>query len=77
MEYTLKYVKSGIDERIQGYAGYLMEIPGVCSQGKTLEELKENIKSALSAMLEVLKEEQETVEPAFGWDKAKTTPIEL
>lgn len=77
MKYTLKYVKSSIDEKYQGYAGHLMEIPGVCSQGETLEELKENIKSALEAMLEVLKEVQENEPVVTGWEEAQTTPIEL
>ena len=77
MKYTLKYVKTNPTEKYQGYAGHLMELPGVCSQGETLEELKENIKDALEVMLEVLKEEQEEEPVVRGWEKAKTTAIEL
>jgi predicted RNase H-like HicB family nuclease len=34
------------------YVGKLKEIPGVFSQGKSLEELEENIKDAYQLMLE-------------------------
>jgi len=33
------------------YVGKLREVPGVFSQGDTLEELEENIKDAFSIML--------------------------
>ena len=34
------------------YVGMLKEVPGVFSQGETLEELEENIKDAYHLMLE-------------------------
>jgi predicted RNase H-like HicB family nuclease len=34
------------------YVGRLKEVPGVFSQGETLEELKENIREAYHLMLE-------------------------
>lgn len=34
------------------YVGKLREVPGIFSQGKTLEDLKLNIKDALELMLE-------------------------
>jgi len=34
------------------FVGRLVEVPGVFSQGETLEELKENIKDAYRMMLE-------------------------
>ena len=34
------------------YVGRLKEVPGVFSQGQTLEELEENIQDAYAAMLE-------------------------
>lgn len=34
------------------YVGRLLEIPGVFSQGETLEELKENINDAYRLMIE-------------------------
>jgi len=34
------------------YVGKLREVPGVFSQGETLEELKENIKDAFNLMLQ-------------------------
>ncbi len=35
-----------------GYAAYVEEIPGVNTQGETLEEAKKNLKEALSLVLE-------------------------
>ncbi len=40
------------------YVGRLKEIPGVFSQGKTIEELEENIKDAYHLMME-----DEVIEP--------------
>jgi len=34
------------------YVGRLVEVPGVFSQGETLEELKDNIKDAYEMMIE-------------------------
>jgi len=45
--FTLEY---WIDEG--WFVGRLKEVPGVFSQGKTLEELEENIKDAYRLMLE-------------------------
>jgi predicted RNase H-like HicB family nuclease len=41
------------------YVGQIQEYPPVMSQGKTLDELKENLKDALSLFLEVQKEQIE------------------
>ncbi len=38
-----------------GYAAYVEEIPGVNTQGETLEEAKKNLKEALSLVLETNK----------------------
>lgn len=46
--FTLEY---WIDEG--WFVGRLKEVPGVFSQGKTLEELKENILDAYNLMIEV------------------------
>ncbi|MGB9749613.1 MAG: type II toxin-antitoxin system HicB family antitoxin [Caldisericia bacterium] len=45
--FTLEY---GIDDT--WYVGRIKEIPGIFSQGKTLEELKENILDAYKLMLD-------------------------
>lgn len=37
------------------YVGWVEEIPGVNTQGKTLEEARENLKDALSLVLETNK----------------------
>jgi predicted RNase H-like HicB family nuclease len=41
------------------FVGQLQEYPPVMSQGKTIEELKENLKDALTIFLEVQKEQVE------------------
>jgi predicted RNase H-like HicB family nuclease len=41
------------------YVGQIQEYPPVMSQGKTLDELKENLKDALTLFLEVQKEQIE------------------
>ncbi len=73
MKYTLNYLES------EGqFTGYLLEIPGVITQADTFEELKENIKDALGAMLEVLKEEAEETLPIHKcWEDGKQIEIEL
>jgi predicted RNase H-like HicB family nuclease len=52
--FTLEY---WIDEG--WYVGRLKEVPGVFSQGETLEELEENIKEAYSIMMD----EEEVLPP--------------
>jgi predicted RNase H-like HicB family nuclease len=45
--FTLEYWRDG-----DWYVGRLKEVPGVCSQGKTLDELEENVRDAYALMLE-------------------------
>jgi predicted RNase H-like HicB family nuclease len=45
--FTLEYWKDD-----EWFVGRLVEIPGVFSQGETLDELKENIKDAYRMMVE-------------------------
>ena len=49
-EFTAIYKKSG-----KWYLGWVEEIPGVNTQGKTLKEVKENLKEALLLVLETNK----------------------
>ena len=49
-EFTAIYKKSG-----KWYLGWVQEIPGVNTQGKTLKEVKENLKEALLLILETNK----------------------
>jgi len=51
-QFTIRYQ----DEEDGGYSGQCLEIPGAISQGETLEELKENMKDAISLILESIKE---------------------
>lgn len=46
-QFTAVYKKSG-----KWYAAWVEEIPGVNTQGRTLKEAKENLKEALSLVLE-------------------------
>jgi len=45
--YTIVVVKSE-----DWYAGYVKELPGAHSQGKTVKEVKENLKEAIKMVLE-------------------------
>ena len=46
--FNANYKKSG-----RWYLGWVEEIPGVNTQGRTLKEVKENLKEALALVLEV------------------------
>ena len=46
-QFTAVYKKSG-----KWYLGWIEEIPGVNTQGKTLKEVKENLKEALLLIIE-------------------------
>ncbi len=46
-QFTAVYLKRG-----KWYLGYVEEIPGVNTQGKTLAEAKRNLKEALELVLE-------------------------
>ncbi len=49
-EFTAIYKKSG-----KWYLGWIEEIPGVNTQGRTLKEAKENLKEAVLLILETNK----------------------
>jgi len=55
------------------YVGRLKEVPGVFSQGQTLEELKENILDAYNLMIE----EDEEALPRIIRDKVKQIRVEI
>ncbi len=46
-QFTAVYKKTG-----KWYLGWVEEIPGVNTQGRTLKEVKENLKEALGLVLE-------------------------
>ena len=53
-----KYFTALIEKSDDGwYVGQLEEMPEVLSQGKTIDELMENLKDALSLFLQAQKEE--------------------
>ena len=47
-------IKKGQNNR---YVGYIEEIPGVITQGKTIKETKENLVDALELYVDVQREE--------------------
>ncbi len=53
-----------------GYVGYVAELPGANTQGETMEEVRENLKEAVSLLLECYREEAEKnlTESAFKED---------
>ena len=54
-QFTIRYD----EEEDGGYSGQCLEIPGAISQGETLEELKENMKDAISLILESIRKEDD------------------
>lgn len=54
MEYTIIIHK---DETSGWYIGKCLQVPGAMSQGATLDELMENMKDAISLMLECYRDE--------------------
>jgi len=50
-QFTAAYMKRG-----KWYIGYVEEVPGVNTQGKTLAETKKNLKEALIMVLEANRE---------------------
>jgi len=55
------------------YVGRLKEVPGVFSQGQTLEELKENIVEAYNLMME---DEEESL-PSVIRNKVKQVQVKV
>ena len=53
-EFTAIYKKSG-----KWYLGWIEEIPGANTQGKTLKETKENLKEALLLILQAYRKSTE------------------
>ena len=45
-----------IEKRGKWYIGYVEELPGVNTQGRTLKEAKENLKEALCLIIETNRE---------------------
>ncbi|MBI2872209.1 MAG: type II toxin-antitoxin system HicB family antitoxin [Chloroflexi bacterium] len=51
-----KRFSATIEKRGRWYIGYVPEVPGVNTQGRTLREVTENLKEALLLVLEANKE---------------------
>lgn len=43
-----------------GFIGYVAELPGANTQGETIEETRENLREAVSLLLECYRDEAET-----------------
>ena len=52
---NLSFTAVFVEDPKGGYSAYVEEIPGANSQGETLEEAKENLKEAVSLVLETNK----------------------
>lgn len=65
--FTANYKKSG-----RWYLGWVEEIPGVNTQGKTLKEVKENLREALALVLEV---NRSLMKKEFAKNKVIREPI--
>jgi predicted RNase H-like HicB family nuclease len=70
----MKNTLTAVFEKVpEGYIGYVEELPGANAQGKTLEEVKENLKEAIKLVLEanrhLIEEEltgKELIKEPFG-----------
>lgn len=51
-----KRFEATIEKRGKWYIGYVPEVPGANTQGKTLKEVSENLREALALVLEANKE---------------------
>ena len=64
MEYTILIHK---DEKSGWYCGQCEQLPGAISQGATFEELMENMKDAISLILEYNKEKPARISRVNGF----------
>lgn len=55
MELKLTAVYEKADEG--GYIGYVAELPGANTQGETIEEVRENLREAVTLLLECYREQ--------------------
>jgi predicted RNase H-like HicB family nuclease len=63
---NLKYkVYFYYDPEYKGYVADVLDLPGCISQGKTLEEAKENVKDAIAGYLEVEKKKSKGIFSVF------------
>jgi predicted RNase H-like HicB family nuclease len=51
-----------IEKRGNWYVGYVEELPGVNTQGRTLKEVRENLREAAQLIIEANRELAENVE---------------
>lgn len=68
-QFNAVYKKSG-----KWYLGWVEEVPGVNTQGKTLKAVRENLKEALLLILEANKTLNQV---SFGKEKIIREPISL
>jgi len=58
----------------EGYVGFVEEIPGANSQGKTLDEVRENLREAVELVLEA---NRELAEETLSGRACEREPFEL
>ncbi len=52
---TVQVYNIKVTEHSEGFTGQCLELPGAISEGKTLDELKANMKEAVELVLEEIK----------------------
>lgn len=57
---TVQVYNVKVTEHPEGFTGQCLELPGAISEGKTLEELKSNMKEAIELVLEEIHEYSKT-----------------
>ncbi len=53
---TVQVYNVKVTEHPEGFTGQCLELPGAISEGKTLDELKANMKEAIELVLEEIQE---------------------
>jgi len=53
---TVQVYNVKVTEHSEGFTGQCLELPGAISEGKTLDELKANMKEAIELVLEEIQE---------------------
>lgn len=78
MEYkNLSLTAVFVEDPKGGYSAYIEEIPGVNTQGETLEEARENLKDALAMILDSRNQLEASREgESDWWDRLSKSEIE-
>jgi len=59
---TVQVFNVKVTKHSEGYTGQCLELPGAISEGKTLDELKANMREAIELVLEEIHESSKNVQ---------------